>query len=420
LTAYDIMTPEDAFYFHHLDNLCLGADIARWPLVKSLVGLGQNLIDANLLASLANETIYISDQPRAAPLIKTVEECASILQIEPPSVHIEGKPEPNAYVTGLHEPHVLVFTAGLLDLYDESPEELRFIIGHELGHIKAKHLKTHLLGSTLVGAIQGEPGKKATFKENFVAKLLVGTLLHWYRESEYSADRAGLICVGGDVAVARQALLRLLHQTKPSNKLFDPSHRDFDAALVLKHQLRLREEPFVKIVSYLREMGAEHPFIPERCASLGTWALSAQYENIVARADKQPTGQSLVITDVAVTGIPKVDTYVPLVDSGAADPFAKLTYNDATSETGHLTDVADAKWTGLSYQFAFCDGASVILDLFDYNTALSSKLIGSCLLPVKSDASGEHSETVDLRLDVLEPSTIVDRPRVTITYRIER
>ncbi|MGH7138170.1 MAG: M48 family metalloprotease [Pirellulales bacterium] len=419
MTAYDIMTPEDAFYFHHLNNLCLGVDIARWPLVKSLVDLGQNLIDANSLATLANETIYISDQPRAAPLIKIVKECASILQVEPPPVHIEGDPEPNAYVAGLREPHVLVLTSSLLDLYDESPEELRFIIGHELGHIKAGHIKTHFLGSTLVEAVRGDTGKKVTFADDFIAAFAVGALLHWYRESEYSADRAGLICVGGDVAVARQALLRLLHRTKPSNKLLDPSHPEFDAALVLKHQLRLREEPFVKIVSYFREMGADHPFIPERCASLGTWALSAQYETLIARAGKQPTDRSLVVTNVAVTGIPSVDTYVPLVDSGATDPFAKLTYDGTTSETGHLTDVADAKWTGLSSQFAFCDGASVILELFDYNTALSSKLIGSCLLPVKSDARGEHSETVDLRLDVLEPSTIVDRPRVTITYRID-
>jgi Zn-dependent protease with chaperone function len=267
ITAYDIMTPEDEFYFHILEKMCSGVDLAEWPLVKELVGLGQNLVDANLLATLANETIDITGQPRAAPIIKMVNECADILQVKAPNVYIDGDSEPNAYVAGLREPHVLVFTSGLLDLYDESPDELRFIIGHELGHIKAKHLKTHFLGSTFVSALVSDRSKNATFKEDFVAALSIGTLLHWYRESEYSADRAGLLCVGGDIKVAKQALLRLIHQTKPSNKLFDPSHPDFDSQLVLKNQLRLRDEPFVKVISYLRQGRQTHPFIPRAGAS---------------------------------------------------------------------------------------------------------------------------------------------------------
>ena len=371
VTAYDIMTPEDEFYFHHLDNMCPGGDLAQWPLVKALVGLGQNLVDANLLADLANETIYISDQPRAAPIIKMVKECAETLQVKAPRVHIDGSPEPNAYVSGLREP-VLVFTSGLLELYDESPEELRFIIGHELGHIKAKHLKTHFLGSTLVGALVGDRSKNATFKDDFVAALSIGTLLHWYRESEYSADRAGLLCVGGDIKVAKQALLRLVHQTKPSNKLFDPSHPDFDAQLVLKNQLRLRDEPFVKVISYLRQWRQTHPFIPERCAALGMWALSAEYHTIVERPKSVLTERSIVITSIEVKNVPKVDTYVPFVDSGAADPFVKLTHAGATAQTSHGVDLVDALWSEPNIKLAYSDEAGLILELYDYNAALSN------------------------------------------------
>ena len=418
VTAYDIMTPEDEFYFHHLDNMCPGGDLAQWPLVKALVGLGQNLVDANLLANLANETVHISDQPRAAPIIKMVNECAEILQVKAPPVHIDGSPEPNAYVAGLREPHVLVFTSGLLELYDESPEELRFIIGHELGHIKAKHLKTHFLGSTLVGALVGDRSKNATFKADFIAAMSIGTLLHWYRESEYSADRAGLICVGGDIKVAKQALLRLIHQTKPSNKLFDPSHPDFDAQLVLKNQLRLRDEPFVKVISYLRQWRQTHPFIPERCAALGMWSLSAEYQTIVERPKSAPTERSIVITSIEVKNVPKVDTYVPFVDSGAADPFVKLTHAGSTAQTSHGVDLVDAVWSEPNIKLAYSDGAGLILELFDYNAALSNTFIGSCLLPIPSTGKSGTIKA-DVRLDVLTSSTIVDRPTVTVQYRIE-
>lgn len=298
VTTYDIMTPEDQFYFHYLNEMCSGGDLAKWPLVKALVSLGHNLVDAKFLASLANETIHISDQPRAAPIVKVVKECADLLQVAAPAVHIKGDSTPNAYVVGMREPHVLVLTSGLLDLFEERPDELRFIIGHEIGHIKAKHLKTHFLASSFVSALVGQRGKEATFKQEFVAALSIGTLLHWYRESEYSADRAGLLCIGGDARVATQALLRLIHKTKPSNKLFDPSHPDFDAQLVLKNQMRLRDEPFVKIISYLRQWQETHPFIPERCAALGMWALTAEYQMIVERPQKMPTTKSLVITEI--------------------------------------------------------------------------------------------------------------------------
>jgi len=421
VTSYDIMTPEDEFYFHHLDNLCLGADLADWPLVKSLIGLGQNLVDANMLAAVANETIDTSGQQATARIVAVVNECARLLGVEPPMVvigPIDGSNEPNACVKGLGEPHVLHLTGGLLDLFDETSEELRFIIGHELGHIKAKHLKTHFLAEELGKALSGPRGQKASFEQHFVAALTVGTLLHWFRESEYSADRAGLICVGGDVRVAQQALLRLVHRTKPSNKLLDPSHPDFDAELVLKNQMRLREEPFVKIVMRFRESWQSHPFIPERCAALQAWARSAEYQTMLERPKTAPADQSLVITSIVVKKIPRVDTYVPLVDSGEADPFAKVTCAGATRETAHSRDLSDADWSDLELSYDFREGAGIILELYDYNSALSNKLIGACLLPVPR---GQAKGTVraDLRLDMLEPSTIVDRPAVTIEYRIE-
>jgi Zn-dependent protease with chaperone function len=418
LTAYDIMTPEDEFYFHHLDGLCIGDDVSEWPLVDSLVDLGQDIVDANLLANLANETIYVSDQPRARPVVAMVNECAEVLQIDAPAVHIEGNPRPNAYVSGIKEPHVLVLTSGLLDLYEETPEELRFIIGHELGHIKTKHLKTHFIGRTFVDALIGESGKEASFKDQFVAAVVVGTLLHWFRESEYSADRAGLICVGGDVQVAKQALLRLQHQTKPSNKLFDATYPEFDADLVLKNHGRLRGEPFVKVVSYLRQSKSSHPFIPERCAAIGMWAESGEYLALLNRSNKRPADGTLVITSVQIQNIPKVDTYFPLVDSGDADPFAKITSGEKTLVTGRGVDLANPSWSKLDLRMPYSRGAGIVLDLYDYNTALPNKLVGSCLLPI-SESGGRATARADLRLDTLEASTIDDRTVVTVQYRIE-
>jgi hypothetical protein len=321
-------------------------------------------------------------------------------------------------VAGVRAPHFLVFTSGLLSLYEDTPDELRFIIGHELGHIKAKHTKTHLLGQALIGALIGDRGRNATFKDDFVAKLSIGTLLHWYRESEYSADRAGLICVGGEVNVAKQALLRLLHQTKPTNKLFDPAHPDFDAQLVLNNQMRLRDEPFVKIISYLRQGRQSHPFIPERCAALDVWAHSAEYLTLLERPHAPPGDRSLIIASIDVRSLPKADTYVPFVDSGDADPFIKITHGGTTGQTRHGMDLPKAVWSNPKLTLRYAEGAGIILEVYDYNRALPNTLIGSCLVPLPTKAASSGTITADLRLNVLEESTLIERPKVTLNYQI--
>ncbi|KAA0139152.1 M48 family metalloprotease [Gimesia chilikensis] len=418
VTAYDIQTPEDEFYYHHLKFLCEGSNFTDWPLVKSLVGLGQDFIDAPQWASIATEAIYTSNQPRAKPITDMVNECAEILGIDAPEIYIKGDNEPNAYVAGLSAPHHLVLTSGLLDLYEESPEELRFIIGHELGHLKAQHIRTHFVGRMFVQSIIGDEAAKVSFADDFIASLSVHTLLHWYRESEYSADRAGLLCIGGNLKVAKQALLRLTHQTKPSNKLLDPLHPEFDTDLVLEKQMRIRDQPFVKVFYYLRQFRHSHPFIPERCAALQTWSLSAEYQTIMERKSKPYSKNNLTITSLEINNIPLTDTYVPGVDSGETDPFVRITYAGESVTTGYIVDTKEATWDSLSKTDPFQDGANIIIELFDYNSVLSNKLVGACLIPIKSVSPGEHEVVTDLRLDIQKRSTVVELPKVKIKYNL--
>ncbi len=183
VTDYDILTPEEELYFHQLDSLCQGPDLQEWPLVSDLVDLGQDLVNASQWASIATKTIYVSDQPRARPIKEMVDDCAKILGVAPPALHIEGNSKPIAYTAELTDPPVLVLTSGLLDLFEESPEELRFIIGHHLGHVKVRHHRPRFLARMLVDSIRGEPGEQASFAETFFATVAVNSLLHWYRES---------------------------------------------------------------------------------------------------------------------------------------------------------------------------------------------------------------------------------------------
>lgn len=82
-----------------------------------------------------------------------------------------------------------------------SDKELKFMLGHELGHIAQKNLMCH----TIKGILEGL-NKKSEVLGPMVADLINVPLNQWYRCAEYTADRAGLLCCK-DIDVAKKLLL---------------------------------------------------------------------------------------------------------------------------------------------------------------------------------------------------------------------
>ncbi len=97
-----------------------------------------------------------------------------------------GVPAPQIFVrdeffvpitaVGLGEPYALMISSQYLEHL--KPGELRFLIARELAHIAAGHTRLTSLLS-------------ASGRENFAIGLIFGS---WLRRTEYTADRAGLIC----------------------------------------------------------------------------------------------------------------------------------------------------------------------------------------------------------------------------------
>ena len=78
-------------------------------------------------------------------------------------------------------------------------DELRFIIGHEMGHVALGH--TWL--NSLVGGMAGIPSSSTS------SAILTLAFLSWNRTCELSADRAGLLACGSlDKAVS--SLIKLV------------------------------------------------------------------------------------------------------------------------------------------------------------------------------------------------------------------
>lgn len=156
-----------------------------------------------------------------------VRDACYILDMpEVPELYVRQDPTPNAMALGSDHPFIVLNT-GLIDLLDE--EELRFVVGHEVGHILSGHAvyQTMMqillqLGSRLAWLPLGNVG---------IAAIIIG-LREWFRKAELSSDRAGLL-VGQDVDAAKRVNMKLAGGTKlgeMSSEAFLQQAREYDAA----------------------------------------------------------------------------------------------------------------------------------------------------------------------------------------------
>lgn len=166
---------------------------------------------------------------------KILNDLAEKLSIKKPKLYIIQSPEPNAYTLGLLNPSIII-TSGLLDIVDEN--ELRFIIGHEMGHVLFKHYFINTFISPAGNRIFG-----ATYIFGF-----------WSRLAEYSADKVGLYC-SGSIDDALSALMKISVGLKTFKKM--------DVGHFIK-QVHNIDDPFEK----LGETISDHPYSVKRIYNL--------------------------------------------------------------------------------------------------------------------------------------------------------
>lgn len=166
----------------------------------------------------------------------------------------------NAFTTGSGIPTV-VANSGLVNAF--SKEELKVVLGHELGHYICGHVRCHALARYLSTAAWYTPAWLA-------ALALEPLLMSWSRYSEISADRAGLLA-GRDFEAACGVFLKLGGfpylkglPRKPSNVLMD-QHIDY----------MKQTGNFSMLRRLWREvahgLNATHPRVVERFAALDEW-----------------------------------------------------------------------------------------------------------------------------------------------------
>lgn len=188
-------------------------------------------------------------------LARQIDICRRRLQPGDLQIFIVSSRKMNAYTFGLQTPKIIVLYSPLLQVM--SADEMRFIIGHEMGHIRLGH--TWL--NSLIGGMAGIPSSL------FINTLLAVIFRGWNRMCEYSVDRAGLLACGSiDTAVS--AMVKLV---APDRNL---SSEQITQAI---HKLDAQDEDPARIIG---EFFSTHPLLIRRIERLRKYARTQEYQRL--------------------------------------------------------------------------------------------------------------------------------------------
>ena len=198
-----------------------------------------------------------------------VEACRILDLQQVPELYITWGYDINACTIGAENP-IIVLNSGLIDLCDD--DEILFIIGHEVGHIKSQHMLYHLMAQVINWGIDTIPGG------SLVASGLQFALYYWSRMSEFTADRAGLMCCQDTDAMTRDFIKMAGLPIKEFNNIrpetFIQQARDCKM---------LDYEGMNKVVKFLSIADETHPWTVMRSAELLKWIDSGEYGRFVTR-----------------------------------------------------------------------------------------------------------------------------------------
>jgi len=196
-------------------------------------------------------------------------DAARILDIEkPPELFVTQDPMVNAWTLGLDHPFVVVST-GTLDLLDD--DELRVVLGHELGHA----LSGHALYSSVLFALMRLTGVGTFIPLGQLGlRAIVTALKEWYRKAELSCDRAGLL-VGQDPGAVTRVHMKMAGGARVADM-------DLQAFLAQAEEYESTGDAREGVIRVLNVMSATHPFAVLRALEIKRWVESGEYERILA------------------------------------------------------------------------------------------------------------------------------------------
>jgi len=223
----------------YLDDSGFGIDLTQLLIFSAVFGMAGSFVSLLISKWLAKKATraQVIDQPRTATerwLKDTVAELARDAGIGMPEVAIFPSPQPNAFATGASRDKALVaVSTGLLE--NMGQQEIRAVLGHEIGHVANGDMLTLTLiqgvvntfvifFSRIIGhvvdrvVLKNEGGHGigfwvTTIVAQIVLGLLASMIVMWFsRYREFRADAAGAQLAGRNNMIGALERLKVASQ----------------------------------------------------------------------------------------------------------------------------------------------------------------------------------------------------------------
>lgn len=256
-------------YEHPSDRIAL-ATLKKVPLLDKL---GKALINfytkTDYIVKYKGNAIEVTENttPRVHRLKKLAEERLCLNMEVPMFITLEWGY--NAFAAGVDHP-IIVLNSGLVENF--SDDELLSIIGHEMGHIKSKHMLYHWMANNM---------SRWMFNNGVISGVALLALLvalnEWQRKSELTADRAGVIASNNrDASIS--GMMKLMgvpekHETSP----------DWNFTLegiidqVEEHESIKTDSLYQKFLYAVITNKFDHPWTTERIKEIKNWKMNIHY-----------------------------------------------------------------------------------------------------------------------------------------------
>jgi Zn-dependent protease with chaperone function len=195
-----------------------------------------------------------------------VADCARVLHLERvPRVFVGDRPGPLQIVVQNYSEPVLVIPTQVLRRF-RSSTELTFVIGRELGHIKAGHTRWLTTLRQLQSSFGGKEG-------GIGPGTLLLLILRWSREAELTADRFGLLCCQ-DLHAAEGTIVRMATGVDS----IVAERIEVDAFLQQGETQELSRISDIRLL--WRELNRPAPFAPDRVRELRQYCQSPEFKRL--------------------------------------------------------------------------------------------------------------------------------------------
>lgn len=222
-------------------------------LLITLAGLTVYFISVKLQQRAALGTMARISPRQFPELYDLAAKSAERLSHPQVPVYVKRQSEMNIYTIGLWQQPIIVLTSSLVDQME--PDNLRFFIGREIGHIAAGHIWLRTLLKPLGADVP------------VVGRLLNSVIFgDWINRTEFTADRAGFIACRS-LTTAVSTMLK-----------FGVGVRLFEKLDIKEFLDQVNEVSDVR--GHLTEILAEQPYLTQRIRSLVRFSLSERHKSL--------------------------------------------------------------------------------------------------------------------------------------------